>query len=300
VCIDAGFTCPNLDGTISTEGCSYCNNSSFSPLRRLNPHDVSAQIERGIAYIKQRYKAVHFLAYFQSYCNTHAPLESLRALFSLALGFPGVVGLDISTRPDCINEEKLEYLQDLARERFVLLEYGLQSCHDQTLRRINRGHDYACFVKALGLTANRGIYTCAHVILGLPGESDQQILQTADRLAELPLDFVKIHDLHVVRETALSREYEQSPFPLRSRQQYIDLLVRFIERIPPGMALMRLFSHTPPQLLLAPTWDTDPNRLIRDIRAELELKDTWQGRLCSAGASGRKAGELPPNGAGGA
>jgi hypothetical protein len=138
------------------------------------------------------------------------------------------------------------------------------------------------------------------VILGLPGESDQQILQTADRLAELPLDFVKIHDLHVVRGTALGREYQQSLFPLRSRQETIDLLVRFIERIPPGMALMRLFSHTPPQLLMAPTWDTDPNRMIRDIRAALEKKDTWQGRLCSAGASGREAGSPLPNGAGGA
>ena len=280
VCIDAGFSCPNIDGTVATGGCTYCNNSSFSPVPKLNLHDVSAQIERGVAYIRRRYKAEHFLAYFQSYSNTHAPLATLRELYSLALGFSGVVGLDISTRPDCIDKEKLDYLQELARERFVLLEYGMQSCHDETLRRVNRGHNHECFVKALEMTAGRGLFTCAHVILGLPNERDHQILQTADRLAELPLDFVKIHDLRVVCGSVLGCEYEKSPFPMRTRDEYIDLLIRFLERISPTMAVMRLFARTPPELLLAPTWDSNPNRLIRDIRAELERRSTWQGRLC--------------------
>jgi radical SAM protein (TIGR01212 family) len=280
VCIDAGFTCPNIDVTVSIGGCTYSNNSSFSPVRQLNLNDVSAQIKRGIAYIRRRYRAEHFLAYFQSFSNTHAPLTDLRELYTLALSFKGMVGLDISTRPDCVNEEKLAYLQELARERFVLLEYGLQSCHEETLQYINRGHDYACFVKAMKLTASHGLCTCAHIILGLPNENDRQILQTADRLAELPLHFLKIHDLHVVRGTFLGCEYEKAPFPMRTREEYIDLLIRVLERIPSEIAIMRLFSQTPPTLRLAPTWDTNPNRLIHDIRRELELRNTWQGRFC--------------------
>jgi uncharacterized protein len=280
VCIDAGFTCPNLDGTIAVGGCAYCNNSSFSPIRRLNLNDVSKQIERGIAHIQRRYHADHYLAYFQSFSNTHAPLADLRELYTLALSFPGMIGLDISTRPDCVDEKKLDYLQELAREKFVLLEYGLQSCHDETLQSINRGHDYACFVNTVKLTASRGLFTCAHIILGLPGENDEQILQTADQLAEPPIQFVKIHNLHVVRGTSLGCEYDKAPFPVRTREEYIDLLIRVLERIPPEIAIMRLFSQTPPTLLLAPTWDANPNHLIRDIRDELEHRNTWQGRFC--------------------
>lgn len=281
VCIDAGFTCPNIDGTVATGGCTYCNNNSFSPNRRLHLAEVTRQIEQGMAHLERRFGATQFLAYFQSFSNTYAPLPELRELYTHALSYPGMVGLDVATRPDCIDVEKLDFLQELAADRLVLLEYGLQSSHDATLRLTNRGHDYACFVRAVEMTQGHGVYICAHVILGFPNESDNQMLQTADRLAQLPIDFIKIHDLHVVRGTALARTYEESPFPMRSSQEYIDLLCRFLERLPAEMGIQRLFSYTPPELLIAPRWNKDSTSLLRDIRAELERRNTWQGRLYS-------------------
>ncbi len=279
VCVDAGFNCPNRDGTLSLSGCSFCNNDSFGPGRRLAGQSLEKQIEAGIQKQRARTRVDSYLVYFQSFTNTYAPADRLKELYSRALGCEGVIGLCIATRPDCLEDEVLECLQALAERHFILLELGLQSSHDRTLRAIHRGHDYGCFEQAVRKCQERQLAVSAHIILGLPGETEEMMLTTADRLAALPLDCLKIHDLHIVKETALARSYLRDPFPLLSRQEYIHLLCRFLERLPSRIAIERLFSSTPSSHLLAPDWAVNPGRLLEDIRRELENQDTWQGRL---------------------
>ncbi len=279
VSIDAGFTCPNRDGTIATGGCTYCNTDSFRPGTALSLKPVAQQIREGCAYLRRRYRARKFIAYFQPSTNTYAPLEVLAPLYEAALAQPDVVGISLATRPDCVDDKKLQWLQELARDSFVILEYGLQSIHDKTLRRINRGHDYRCWFDAMARTRNRGIYLGVHIILGFPWESREDMMATAAELSDKGLNFLKLHHLHVVKGSQMADEYNQNPFPTLDLEQYADLVVDFLERISPEIFVERLFGFAPENKLIAPIWGKSKAEIHRRIRQRLVERNTFQGRL---------------------
>jgi hypothetical protein len=277
--VDAGFTCPNRDGSIATGGCIYCNNDSFRPAACAGGASLSEQIEKGIPYLRSRYGAEKFIVYFQPYTNTYAPVEVLEQLYREALGNPGVVGLAIGTRPDCVDEEKIALLESLAAEHFILVEYGLQSIHDRTLDFINRGHDFSCFQNALALTAGRGIRIGAHIILGFPTETRDDMLEMADLISRLPVEFLKIHQLQVVKDTALADLYAARPFPTFGCDEYIALLADFLERLSPDIVLQRLFAAAPEEILVAPIWNRTRSEFLRDLDIALEKRGSFQGKV---------------------
>ncbi len=276
--VDAGFTCPNRDGTVATGGCIYCNNDSFRPAACTSSLSLREQIENGIPYLRSRYGAEKFIVYFQPYTNTHASVDILERLYRDALDNPGVVGLAIGTRPDCVDEEKIALLERLARDHFILVEYGLQSIHDKTLAFINRGHDYASFQKALALTAGKGIRVGAHIILGFPTETRNEMLGMAEELSCLPLEFLKIHQLQVVKDTALADYFKEKPFPTFGYHEYIELLADFLERLSPHIVIQRLFAAAPDDILIAPVWDKTRSQLLNDLDACLEKRGSNQGK----------------------
>jgi radical SAM protein (TIGR01212 family) len=278
VTVDGGFTCPNVDGTVAIGGCVYCDNRSFSPNRRLPRASVREQVSRGVAILRKRYRANRFIAYFQAATNTYAPVEKLRRLYDEALEHPQIVGLAIGTRPDCVPEPVLELVQGYARDRFVCLELGLQTIHDRSLDWMNRGHHFDCFVDAVQRCQGRGLDLCAHVILGLPGETRGDMLATADALAQLPVNGVKIHNLHVVRNTPLEDQYKAGRVRLFELAEYVGVVCDFLERLPPEMVIHRLSGDAPPDYLVAPVWCLDKPALLRAIDAELARRDSWQGR----------------------
>ena len=290
VIVDAGFTCPNRDGTVATGGCTYCDNNSFRPesVQRLKP--IAEQVAVGIQYLRGRYRARKFIVYFQPFTNTHAPLEYLTPLYEEALDHQDVVGLSIGTRPDCVDDDKLAWFEKLARARFVTIEYGLESIYDETLRRINRGHDYRCWLDAVERTRGRGIMLCTHLILGFPWESRNQMLAMADAVSDLGIDFVKLHHLHVVRHTALAREYQRTPFPLLEYQEYVDLVVSFMERLNPSIKIERLFGLAPEEDLLAPRWGKTKAQIQYGIEQALSARNTFQGRLYLGGGAREQRG----------
>jgi radical SAM protein (TIGR01212 family) len=277
VTIDAGFTCPNVDGSVAVGGCVYCDNRSFSPNRRLPRTTIRAQVERGIALLGKRFGAERFLAYFQAATNTYAPVEKLRRLYDEALADPHIVGLAVGTRPDCVPDPVLELLESYAREGYVCLELGLQTIHDRSLDWMNRGHHFDAFVEAVGRCQGRGLDLCAHVILGLPGESHADMMATAETVASLPIHAVKIHNLHVVRGTPLADMYEAGSVRLFERDEYVSVVCDFLERLPPEMVIHRLSGDAPPDYLVAPAWCLDKPDLLRAIHAELQFRGTWQG-----------------------
>jgi radical SAM protein (TIGR01212 family) len=280
VSLDVGFTCPNRDGSVAVGGCIYCNNASFSPgNRRLS---VTEQLHQGKDFLRQRYGAQKFIAYFQAYTNTYGDVPRLRDLYDEALASQDVVGLAIGTRPDCVPEVVLDLLADYASRTYLWLELGLESGHDQTLALLNRGHTVAAFDNAVRRAQQRRLRLCAHVILGLPGESAADILATAHYLAALRLDAVKLHHLHVVRHTVLERLYHQGKVPLLSLADYATLVVDYLEVLPPDMVIMRLMGDAPRQMLVAPTWSLDKRAALRQIEQELERRDTYQGKYYSA------------------
>lgn len=276
--VDAGFTCPNRDGTISTSGCIYCNNDSFRPGSCKPTLSVSEQIKNGIAYIKKRYKAEKFLVYFQPYTNTYAPVEELERLYRDALSEPTVIGLTIGTRPDTVDEQKITLLENLAKRYFILVEYGMQSIYDKTLEFINRGHDYNTFLQAVDSTKGRGIFIGAHIIVGFPTETREEMLAMADEISNMPIDFLKIHQLQVVKDTPLEAIYKENPFHLFDYDEYLNFFVEFIERLSPRIILQRLFATAPDNILVAPRWGKSRQEILRDIEKRLELKDTYQGK----------------------
>ena len=280
VTIDAGFTCPNVDGTVTTGGCVYCDNRSFSPNRRLPRATVRDQVQRGVELLGRRYQADRFLAYFQAATNTHAPVERLRRLYDEALDHPQIVGLAVGTRPDSVHDPVLDLLQEYARERYVCLELGLQSIHDRSLDWMNRGHHYDAFLDAVGRCQGRGLDLCAHVILNLPGETAADMTATADALAGLPVQAVKIHNLHVVRGTPMEAMYHAGQIPLFTREEYVQTVCDFLERLRPDVVIHRLNGDAPPDYLVAPQWCQDKPALLRAIHAELERRDGWQGKHC--------------------
>jgi uncharacterized protein len=279
VSVDAGFTCPNRDGTVSTGGCIYCNNESFRPRNADRLKSVTAQVKEGIDYLRKRYAAEKFIAYFQPYTNTHAPLEVLIPLYETAMDHPDVIGLSIGTRPDCVDESKLSWLAGTASKCFVTVEYGLQSIHDSTLEKINRGHNLQCWLDAMKRTRDRGIWLGTHLILGFPWETREQMVETAGILSDQGLNFLKLHHLHVVQDTEMASLYKKDPFPLMPLEVYADLVVDFIERLSPAIFIERLFGAAPEQQLIAPVWGRSAAEIRRFIDQRFVARNTWQGKL---------------------
>jgi radical SAM protein (TIGR01212 family) len=278
VTVDGAFTCPNVDGTVTTGGCVYCDNRSFSPNRRAPRIPISDQVKRGITILQKRYGSDRFLAYFQAATNTHAPVEKLRRLYDEAIDHPQIVGLAIGTRPDSVPNAVLDLIQEYARDRYVCLELGLQTIHDRSLDWMNRGHLYDAFVDAVQRCQGRGFDVCAHVILGLPGESEGDMLATADALAGLPVQAVKIHNLHVVRDTPMEAMYERGEVVMLERQDYVRIVCDFLELLPPDMVIHRLSGDAPPDYLVAPHWCLDKPALLRAIQQEFLQRNSWQGK----------------------
>ncbi len=254
ISIDAGFSCPNRDGSISKGGCIYCDNRTFNPSYCDSKTSVTQQLEEGKRFFARKYPDMKYLAYFQAYTNTYAPLSKLRALYEEALQVDDVVGLVIGTRPDCVSEELLDYLEELNQRTFLIVEYGIESANDDTLRLINRGHDFACSRDAIQRTHDRGILVGGHVIIGLPGEDAEESVRQAPIISSLPLDILKIHQLQVVKGTRLAQMYAEKPFHLYTVDEYIDVIVRYIRQLRPSLILERFVSQCPPELLIAPRW----------------------------------------------
>lgn len=280
IAINAGFTCPNRDGSKGRGGCTYCNNQTFNPSYCQTDKSVTDQLAEGVRFFSRKYPEMRYLAYFQAYTSTYGELERLERLYEEALGYPGVVGLVIGTRPDCMPDHLLDYLARLSEQVLVLVEYGVESTLDRTLRRINRGHDFAEAEEAIRRTAARGIAVGAHLILGLPGESRDEILGHADRLSDLPLTTLKLHQLQLIRHTRMALEFERQPedFHLFTVDEYIDLAIDFIERLDPAIALERFVSQSPKELLIAPDWGLKNYEFTARVNRRLAERDSWQGK----------------------
>lgn len=280
IAINAGFTCPNRDGSKGRGGCTYCNNQTFNPGYCQTDKSVTDQLAEGVRFFSRKYPEMRYLAYFQAYTSTYGEQERLERLYEEALSYPGVVGLVIGTRPDCVPDRLLDYLARLSERVLVLVEYGVESTLDRTLRRINRGHDFAEAEEAIRRTAARGIAVGAHLILGLPGESRDEILGHADRLSELPLTTLKLHQLQLIRHTRMALEFERQPedFHLFTVDEYIDLAIDFIERLDPAIALERFVSQSPKELLIAPDWGLKNYEFTARVNRRLAERDSWQGK----------------------
>ena len=283
ITLDAGFTCPNRDGKVGRGGCTYCNNQTFNPSYCHRHLSVTEQMAKGISFFSRKYPSMRYLAYFQAYTNTYDSLENLKGRYEEALSVDGCVGIVIGTRPDCMPDDLLEYLQELRERTFVLVEYGIESTDDSTLLRINRGHDYACAVDAVRRTAARGIPVGAHIILGLPGEGRNELMRQAELLSGLPLTTLKLHQLQLIRGTKMASEYAGSPgdFSLFALDDYIETVVDYVERINPKFVLERFASQSPKELLIAPDWGLKNHELVDQIKRRMRERNTWQGRLFS-------------------
>lgn len=281
ITIDAGFSCPNRDGTISTRGCIYCNVRGSGTGAYATGLSVTDQLLQGKRVLSKRYKAKKFIAYFQAFSNTYAPFDKLKSLYEEALEVDDVVGLSIGTRPDCVDESVLELLQGYGKKYLVWIEYGLQSVHDATLAFINRGHDFKCFKKTVAATKNRGIKICAHVILGLPNEKKTDMLKTARAVASMEIDGLKIHLLYVVKGTKLDKLYATGKYRCLEQHEYVDLVCDFLERIPKNMIIQRLTGDPHPEELVAPMWSKKKMETMDLIKETLEKRDSWQGKLAT-------------------
>ena len=279
ITIDAGLTCPNRDGTITTGGCIYCNARGSGSGAHARGLSIGAQVRQGAVWMRKRYKARKFMAYFQSFSNTYAPLEQLARMYQEALDQEDVVGLFIGTRPDCVDDAVLDLLQSLSKRTLVWMEYGLQSASDSTLKRINRGHNFKAFADAVSRTRARGIAVCAHIILGLPGEDRPTILNTAQALADLGVDGVKLHLLYVVANTALARMHADQHYHCLTQDQYVAWVVDVLERLPDNVVIQRLTGDPNADELVAPKWALQKRETLNKIQQALISRQTWQGRL---------------------
>ena len=281
--VDAGFSCPNRDGRIATGGCTFCNNGAFTPSYCSRGLSITRQIEEGVAFHRWRYReAQRYLVYFQSFSNTYAPLEVLRERYGEALAHPDVAGLIIGTRPDCVDEAVLDYLAELARDRYVAIEYGIESVYDASLRAVNRGHDFATAERAVRMTTERGLACGAHFILGLPGETDEMILEGVKAINRLGLTTVKFHQLQIFRDTAMALEFDEHPerFRFWTVDAYIDLVVEVLRRLRPDVVVERFASEAPPRYHHGPNWGLIRNEeLWRRLEERLRERDTYQGEL---------------------
>lgn len=281
--VDAGFSCPNRDGTLSTGGCTYCDNAAFHPGYSTPDKSITRQLDEGIEFHQGRYRSVtKYLAYFQAYSNTYGPLSKMRKAYEEALAHKDVVGIVVGTRPDCIDAEKLAYLKELSQDKVVIVEYGIESCHDATLRRINRGHTFAQARRAVELTAEKGIMQGAHFIFGLPGETIPMMMEMAPAINALPLDSVKFHQLQIIKGTAMEREFRErrEDFVTFTLDGYIDFFVDFLERLRPDLRIERFAGEVPPRFVNETPWGLVRNpQLLEMLEKRLEERDTWQGRL---------------------
>lgn len=275
--IDAGFTCPNRDGKIGYGGCTYCYNPSFSPPTLVEKQNVYAQIKYRKALIERK-KKVKFLAYFQPYTNTYAKKEVLKKLYDEALQDEDIIGLCIGTRPDCAADEVLDLIESYARNYHIWIEYGLQSIHDKTLLKINRGHNFAQFENAVKRTQNRGIFICVHIILGLPGETKKDMLQTAKVLAKMKLDGIKIHHLQAIKGTKLAEDFEKGKFKVFSFEEYVPLICDVLELLSPSITIQRLVGEVlQDEMLIAPRWNLGKHEVLSAIEQELIQRNSFQG-----------------------
>jgi radical SAM protein (TIGR01212 family) len=278
ITVDAGLTCPNRDGTVGTGGCIYCNPRGSGTGAHTAGLSITEQLQQGKQALAKRYSARKFIAYFQSFSNTYAPVGRLQALYEEALAVTDIVGLSVGTRPDCVSEPVLDLLQTYTAHHLIWLEYGLQSAHDATLKFINRGHDRQAFCRAVEMTRNRGLKICAHVILGLPGERRRQMMQTADLLADLDVDGVKLHLLYVIRGTRLEALYREGRMRCLQQRQYVELVCDFLERLPRRMVIQRLTGDPHAQELVAPDWALRKNETLTAIQQTFEKRASWQGK----------------------
>lgn len=281
--VDGGFTCPNRDGNRGVGGCIYCDNRSFSPDTIEETIPIESQLLAGMAYHRTRLGSEKFIVYFQKYSNTYAPVARLRELYFRALDHPDVVGISVGTRPDCLSDEALDLLEEIARERYVCLELGLQSMDEKTLHWLNRCHDFSEYRVALERSAGRGFEICTHLIHGFPGESRESFLKAAEIISSLPVDSLKIHQLHAVRGTVLAEMYFRGEFIPLTHQQYVTSVCDFLERLPPRITIQRLYGSAPLAIRVAPEWNLKNNRMWYSIVHELKRRGTWQGcRLTGA------------------
>ncbi len=283
ITVDAGMTCPNRDGTKGTGGCIYCNARGSGTGQWALGKTIREQLEEAKPYLRKRFKAEKFLAYFQSFSNTYAPLERLKSLYEEALSVEDVVGLTIGTRPDCVTPDILDYLELLSRNWYISIEYGLQSAHDETLRLINRGHTVEAFLKAVEETRKRGIPVCVHVIIGLPGESEKEMIETARFLARCDIQAVKIHLLYVVRGTVLEKWYLEGRYKPLSREEYVHIVSQFLAHLPPHVVIQRLTGDPHPEELVSPLWALEKQQNIQAIVRYMTEKGITQGRLFRKG-----------------
>ncbi len=281
ISLNAGFTCPNRDGTVGWGGCTYCNNQTFNPDYCRTDRTVTDQLEEGKRFFARKYPDMKFLAYFQAYTNTYGELESLIHRYEEALAVPDVVGMVVGTRPDCMPPALLDYLEALASRTFLLVEYGIESANDATLRRINRGHTFAQTLEAVQRTAERGIRVGGHVILGLPGESNEELVQQAETLSSLPLTTLKLHQLQLIRGTRMAHEFAERPadFRLFTTDEYIDLVIDYIEHLRPSLVLERFVSQSPRELLIASDWGLKNHEFTERVRHRMRERGAFQGRL---------------------
>lgn len=281
ISLNAGFTCPNRDGSVGTGGCTYCNNQTFNPDYCSTSKSITQQLEEGKRFFSRKYPDMKYLAYFQAYTNTYGSLESLMSKYEEALSVPDVVGIVIGTRPDCMPDALLDYLEELNHRSCLIVEYGIESVYDSTLKRINRGHTHACTVDAINRTAARGIKVGAHVILGLPGETHDDMVNEASILSSLPISLLKLHQLQLIKGTKMAEEYETSPsdFHLFTPDEYIDLVIDFVERLRPDIILERFVSQSPSSLLAVPGWGLKNYEFVDKVRQRLDQRQAMQGRL---------------------
>ena len=279
ISIDAGMTCPNRDGKISHGGCIFCDNRTFNPSYCHKHDSITEQLNAGKKFFSRKYPEMKYLAYFQAFTNTYAPLDTLKSYYEEALAVEDVVGLVIGTRPDCISNELLDYLAELSKRVFVLVEYGIESANDETLKRINRGHDFECCRRAIDETHKRGILVGGHIILGLPGEDAEESIRQAEIISSLPLDILKMHQMQIIRNTRLAELYTEHPFHVYSVEEYIQLIARYIQHLRPSLVLERFVSQSPANLLIAPKWGLKNYEFTNLLHNYLRENKIRQGSL---------------------
>lgn len=279
ISIDAGFSCPNRDGTIARGGCTYCDNRTFNPSYCHKRDSVAEQLEAGKRFFSTKYPEMKYLSYFQAYTNTYSPTSKLRAMYEEALAVKDVVGLVIGTRPDCVSNDLLDYLQELNKETFILVEYGIESANNKTLEYINRGHTFECSIDALERTHSRGIATGGHIILGLPGEDKNESIRQAKLISALPMDILKIHQMQIIKGTLLARQYNETPFHLYSVDEYIELIAEYIQHLRQDLVLERFVSQSPAEFLIGPKWGLKNYEFTNKLVNYLKQNGIYQGML---------------------
>lgn len=281
IAVNAGFTCPNRDGSVGWGGCTYCNNQTFNPEYCKTEKSVAQQLEEGKRFFARKYPEMKYLAYFQAYTNTYGSIEKLISMYEEALAVEDVVGIVIGTRPDCVSDDLLDYLSELNKRTFLIVEYGIESTDDEILKRINRGHDFACAQNAVRKTADRDIRVGAHIILGLPGETPESMICQASIVSELPVTTLKLHQLQLIKGTRLAKEYEEnhSILHLLDVDEYIDIVIKYIERLRPDIVLERFVSQSPKSLLIAPDWGLKNYEFVNRVNNRMKVLGAYQGRL---------------------